>query len=189
MKTTQEKQGLSLAKKLYALAQQGIGGEKENAEEMLERIMKKYNLTLEDLEIETKKVFIYSYKNKEQKKFLMQVLSNVLGRNFRCRELYTSGNHMKYEISLHITDLQHVEISEKYYFFWKAYQEELELFYSAFIQRQKLYSKPEPKKETEEDEDEPEMSPAEKAKLYRIMQMMAGIERKSITKTINQKNN
>ena len=42
MKTTQEeKQGLTLAKKLYALAQQGIGGEKENAEEMLERIMKK----------------------------------------------------------------------------------------------------------------------------------------------------
>lgn len=187
MKTTQEKQGLSLAKKLYALAQQGIGGEKENAEEMLERIMKKYNLTLEDLEIETKKVFIYSYKNKEQKKFLMQVIFSVLGK-FSYRELYTSGNHMKYEISLHITDLQHVEISEKYYFFWKAYQEELELFYSAFIQRQKLYRKPEPKKETDEEEDEPEMTPDEKTKLWRIMQMMSGIERKSITKTINQKN-
>lgn len=61
------------------------------------------------------------------------------------------------------------------------YIEAQELFYSAFIQKQKLYSKPEDKVD---DEEEKEMTPEEKARMWKMVQMMGGIEKKSIVKQI-----
>jgi hypothetical protein len=40
---------IELAKKLKALSTQGFGGEKINAEKMLQKIMVKHNLTIEDV--------------------------------------------------------------------------------------------------------------------------------------------
>ena len=41
---------IELAKKLKALADKGIGGEKSNAEAMLNNLMKKHNITIEEIE-------------------------------------------------------------------------------------------------------------------------------------------
>ena len=41
---------IELAKKLKALADRGIGGEKINAEKMLNALMKKHKISIEDIE-------------------------------------------------------------------------------------------------------------------------------------------
>lgn len=43
---------LKLARKLQALSERGIGGEKVNAENQLEKLMLKHNFCMEDLEQE-----------------------------------------------------------------------------------------------------------------------------------------
>ena len=45
-----ESKGIELARKLLALKNQGHGGEEENAAKMLDHIMKKYDLTLSEIE-------------------------------------------------------------------------------------------------------------------------------------------
>ena len=46
-----------LLKKIKALAEAGIGGEKKNAQEMLKKLMKKYKIKEKDIEIESIKKF------------------------------------------------------------------------------------------------------------------------------------
>ena len=43
---------LELARKLKALADKGIDGEKYNAQKQLDKIMKKYGIRMEDLELQ-----------------------------------------------------------------------------------------------------------------------------------------
>jgi len=171
---------LELAKKLLELSKRGIGGEKENATNMLEKIMRDNNITWEDLEQEIKKERAIKYFSNDEKKFLQQVISSVVGRT-NMYEQYSNGKK-NYKVDVYLTDIEFIEVIQKHKFFWKEYQEQLELFYSAFIQKQKLYVKPDDK----DVDDDKEMSDEEKEKLWKIMQMMPGIEKKSIVKQIGE---
>lgn len=58
--------------KLYALAMRGVGGEKEQARALLEKLAKKYAISMEDLDEEAVKEFIFEYHGKEQERILKQ---------------------------------------------------------------------------------------------------------------------
>jgi len=174
---------LILAKKLYELSKRGIGGEKENAIRMLDKVMKEHGISFEDIESEIKKQRDFRYYSNKEKKFLVQVISSVIGKRFGANhgDLFRGGKKL-YKYTVELTDAQFIEVLEKHRFFWKEFQEAQDLFYSAFIQKQKLYSKPEEK--VDDEEDEKEMTPEEKAKMWKMIQMMGGIKKKSITKQI-----
>ncbi len=48
---------ITLAKKLHALAERGVGGEKINAEYKLKELCQKHNISLDDLESEEAEPF------------------------------------------------------------------------------------------------------------------------------------
>lgn len=124
---------IELAKKLKALSEKGEGGEKINAEKMLQKIMEKHNLTLEEVEGE-KKDFVYFKVNKKQEEIFWQIVSSVIGEH----TTYTDQRRRGYFV-LKITAAEAVEIEMKYDFYWKLYQEEFDIWRSAFIQRNNIY--------------------------------------------------
>ena len=64
-------------KKLLELSKRGIDGEKENAEKLLTKMMKKYHISKEDLEKEDIKEFKIVYKDSFDEKLCCQVYYKV----------------------------------------------------------------------------------------------------------------
>lgn len=64
----------ALLKKVRALAEHGVGGEAENAEKLLARMMKKYGISEEELDEETRVRHDFTYHGGEEKKILRQVV-------------------------------------------------------------------------------------------------------------------
>lgn len=168
-----------LAKKLYELAQRGIGGEKLNAEEKLTALMEKYKIKFEDLETDHKHEYNFKYKSVKHRKFILQVASSVIGRI----QVYKENTRFK-EIKISMTSFEHLEVAEKMEFYWKLLNEEEKIFYSAFIQRQHLYQKP----DGNDDDDIKPMTEKERQDLMRMMQMMAAIEVKTPVKKLSEFN-
>lgn len=161
---------IELAKKLKALADRGVGGEKENATAMLERLMKKHGISLADIEGDQIRSHELKYSGKD-KQFCRQVISSVLG-SLRGKVFeYKSSYSRAKVLIIECTEAEFLLIDAKIDFYWKAYQEELEVFYSAFIQKNALWRKQD---ENEKEEKQP-LSPEEKAKLLRMVQLMEGI--------------
>lgn len=69
----------ALLKKIKALAERGVGGEQENAEAILSRLMEKYGVSEDELDEETRKRHDFEYHGKEQEKILRQVVYKVTG--------------------------------------------------------------------------------------------------------------
>ena len=125
---------LELAKKLKALADRGIDGEKENATEMLEKFCKKHNISLTDIE-EEKSTRHYFKTTKEQSSFFGQIVRYCLGKKAAVYCVYKK----KYESGVDCTPSEYLEIRFTFNFYWKAYKAEQKLFYAAFIQKNNLY--------------------------------------------------
>ena len=69
----------ALLKKVRALAEYGVGGEAENAEKLLARMMKKYGISEAELDEETRVRHDFTYHGGEEKKILRQVVYKVTG--------------------------------------------------------------------------------------------------------------
>lgn len=173
---------IELLKKLKALAEGGVGGEKNNAEKMLTSMMKKHGITMDMLQdnIRRRKIFKIT---KIQRKVFMQVASSVLGkRTSFWHNPKSKAVNKEYEIE--VTEIEFLEIKAKFDFYWKAYEEELSIFTSAFIHKNKLF--PKPSDEDEDEEEERELSREEKQRILKISQMMQGMESRSFLKQLNQ---
>lgn len=173
---------IDLLKKLKALADRGVGGEKENAQQMLQRLMDKHGISLEDIEGEVKRRRDF-FISDEQMKFFKQVVGSVVGREY----VYKSrrGDRRKKKlIALDLTDADYIEIDAKFDFFWKAWEKDVLLFYKAFVQKNHLYSKP--NDDEKEEDDDREYTAEEKAEFFRMAQMMAGMEKHNFQKQLKQ---
>ena len=134
---------IDLAKKLKALANRGIDGEKINAETMLNALMKKHGITIEEIEGEKIEDYYFQVK-KEDIRLWHQIIAKVddsissygeFPKNV-IKEFSLKGNHM-----LKCTTSQYVEIEAKLSFYKKLYEEELEIFFIAFLSANDLLVK------------------------------------------------
>lgn len=66
-----------MLKKLRALALRGIDGEKEQAQAILEKLMKKYDITFGELDEEELNEYEFEFHGKEQKVLLRQTIYKV----------------------------------------------------------------------------------------------------------------
>ena len=175
-----------LAKKLKALADRGIGGEKQNAITMLEKLMKTHGITIDMLEglLITEHI---CYIQPEARVFFHQVVASELGKGgarpykFTYKLKRVPG---KDRFGLQCTDEEFIYIMAKFEFYYRQYLEDQEIFYSAFIQKNRLYVKPNDDGEKSED-DRPPLTPEEKLKLYKMANMMEGLEMKVFNKQID----
>lgn len=68
---------IELAKKLKALADRGEGGEKVNAENKLQQLIKKYGITTEEIEGEQQHDYFFKIKTTRERKLWMQIVALV----------------------------------------------------------------------------------------------------------------
>lgn len=172
-----------LARKLLELANQGIGGEKENAQTMLDRLLKQHGLSIEDLLQEQMRPVHFRKRIKDpmkQNAFLLQIAASVIGSK-RVSESWvvrnTSDNTLYYKIDL--TAAEEIEIKAKYDFYWRDYTEQADVFRDAYIQKNKLYANP------DKDNGGPgELTDEEFEKMQKTAKMMRGIEEKIFLKQL-----
>ena len=129
-------------KKLYALATQGVGGERENASALLDRLMKKYGVTLEELGEEPERYYDIKFKGRDEERLLMQVAYKVTGKkdNLWYLQNVTTGRKLRAEIRLRCTAAQRVEIDFLFDFYKRKWAEEREALFRAFIQHHRIFA-------------------------------------------------
>lgn len=129
---------IDLAKKLKALSDQGVGGEKVNAKIKLEKLMSEHGITREDIEgIETK---IYWFTiDPLFENFFWQIVANVCG--IKAEQWNVKGK--KKCKGVKCTSAEAIEIDAKQIFYLPIYKKEHDIFYKAFIQANELWAKQE----------------------------------------------
>lgn len=165
---------INKAKKLFTLANQGADGEKEAAALILNRLMDKYGISDSDLEEETISLEWFRYKDKLNRRLLIQVIYMVLGP----KEIYRRKDGRGKLVSAYCTLAERLEIEITFDFFSRAMDKELERFLQAFIIKNHLY--PTSDKDNSEDQ---EISEEEWQKLC---YMIRGMEYHKIAKMIGE---
>lgn len=79
---------IKLLKKLQALAERGVGGEKETAERKLNQLIEKYGIDEAELSDDKVVFFDFEYRNKWEQQLLRQLLYRMFGPEF-CSKIYT----------------------------------------------------------------------------------------------------
>lgn len=157
---------ISTLKKLQALAQRGVGGERTNAQMFLERFMREHDITESMLENPDRSVHSFCVAKVKETIFIQCVVS-VIGNDFTCRES-RRGKHYYF---IECTESEYIEIEYKLKWYWKEWKKEQRLFLHAFILRNELVS-PRP-----EDcgKDWSELTEKEKDEIRRINEMQRSI--------------
>lgn len=173
-----EEKTIQRIKKLQALAERGVGGEKETAAKMLQRLLEKNGIsTLEELEKDEVEYFLFSYKGKHEIKLLKQCMYKVLGYSDHTKYYRTGGTRQK--IGIYCTKAQRIEIELEFEFYRNVFYEELQSFMSAFIQAQSIFPTDAPQNNKGlEDLSEDEL---------RELQIAAGIKKRTRAAMIEEK--
>ncbi|MFI3205615.1 MAG: hypothetical protein R3Y33_00060 [Clostridia bacterium] len=128
--------------KLQKLSEQGIGGERENAKQIFEKLLEKHNLKIEDLNKNKLKNFQFKLKSKDDKKLFAQIAFMVV--NSTCKIFFSknnlTGRRLPTNLFVECTSEQALEIEMLYDFYSDLYQSELKLFYIAFLNKHNLFS-------------------------------------------------
>lgn len=127
-------------RKIKALAERGYEGERKAAQEMLDNLLKKYNLTLDDIRSGEIKTHWFFYVNQLDRKLLFQIYSKVTDCHAGIE--YYNSKHRKRQIGFDITPLQAAEIKILQNIYRKAFREETEFLLRAFIQKHKITPSP-----------------------------------------------
>lgn len=167
-----DKNGLLL--KIKALAERGVGGEADNAEALLARLMDKYGVSDEELEEMHRTRSDFEFHGQEQKKILRQIIYRVTsGYAYELR--YTnSGRKVKTQLGAECTPAEKVEIEYLFDFYKRLWEREKTAFLEAFIQKHKLFAI--------RDGEEPEELSREEA--LKMMALMLGMSDESPLKAI-----
>ncbi len=160
-------------KKLQELAARGVGGEKVNARIMLERAMLKYGVTENELSSETKAETWFKYSGKWQRALLIQIIAYVCGDKI---DVYGPGTKES-KIMAKITPGQHIEIELLFDAHKRAYAKEEEIFFRAYIQKNRLF--PQDAEPTEREYTQEQIE-----ELRKMIKIMDGIDRVHVRKQI-----
>ena len=129
---------LEKIKKIKALADRGVGGEKMNAQATLERLMQEHGITEADLELEKVETEWFTYHDELERRILGQVIYSVTGKQpFGCVGAETGRKRKKRGADC--TAAQRLEIEFNYNFFCEAAKKEFEVFLYAFFVKNRIF--------------------------------------------------
>lgn len=168
-------------KKIKALAEQGIGGEKEGAIELYQKLLAKYELTDDDIEEITVSRAWFRYDNELDKKLLTQLFYKVTG----CPTYYEKTDKRKRLIGVDCTEIERDMIVFYYQFYNEHIQEELKKFLAAFFHTNGLFPD-----ETARCYDEYKDMPGKERSMKEILEieaMASGMNRKTPNLQIEQR--
>lgn len=169
-----------LLKKLQALAERGVGGEKEGAQRKLEQLMKKYGIEEMDLSEDIEEDHDFRYHNEYEKKILRQLFYKIVP-DFKTRTyFYRSGRGSKSTYGIRCTKAQALQIQIEYDFYCDLWKEEVEFFMGAFIQKHRIFAVPTSREHVD-------TTPISKEDIMRMRSMMEGMKNKSIQPMLETK--
>lgn len=87
---------LHLGRKLLALAKDGVGGEKETAQRMLDSFLEKHNLTITDIEPAIRTRRIVKGVNNEIRQMFYNFTASIVGRDFQINNCKGIGYYAVY---------------------------------------------------------------------------------------------
>ena len=127
-------------RKIMELANRGVDGERSTARTMLERLLKEYELTVEDLTTDEIRKYKISYYAAYEKKLLFQILFHVTQR--KTLEYWTAGKGNTW-ITVELTPIQYHTVMD----YWKTYRKPLrdqintyiENLFQAYIEKHNLF--------------------------------------------------
>jgi hypothetical protein len=153
---------LSRLKRLKSLADRGVGGEKENATVLFEKLCKKYQISPEQIESpEEREMRWFKHKRGELFQKLMCQCIYKIGLGGKA---YTHGKN-RAEVGIECTTAEAIEIELDYKFYESALEKEMERLYNMFIQKNGMFPRSN-KMETTEPSEEKEVT-EEDILLYR----------------------
>lgn len=127
---------LARLNKIKALADRGVGGEKENAEALLSRLLKKYNVKEEDLILDTPSEHEFRFWGQYGDRLFSQVVYSIVPN--------ATVYHYKYKRNCHsrfvtCTEAEAIEIKETFEFYRHHLDEGFKNYYLAFIMREEIF--------------------------------------------------
>lgn len=166
-----------LLKKLQALAERGVGGEKETAERKLRQLMEKYGIDEMEFAEDKLQEFEFKYKNAQEEQLIRQLFYKMFGSEWRSKSYtYRCGKGSKSIRGIECTKAEGIQLQIEYEFYKELWREEMALFWSAFIQKHHIFSM---RPEDTGGSDEP-MTEERMAELMRMQQMMEAMQDKTM---------
>ena len=126
---------IELAIKLKALAERGEGGEKDKARVLMEKLLAKHGMTIEDLEVQELKWHSFRL-DEHQILFFQHIVYSVVGMGAINKHMENAGEYLVF-----CDNMEAIEIEGKFGFYWSWYQKDLDSFVAAFIRKNELYPK------------------------------------------------
>ena len=126
--------------KVKALAEQGFEGERESAKFLLDKLLKKHNITLDDIEnLEVKRREIkYTKKIQESSMILAQCIFSVAGK------VEIHAVNKKYLQIVELNDEDYIEVILKYKYYIELFKKQKVLFVQSFLHKNSLFRKMSP---------------------------------------------
>ena len=124
---------LERLRKIEALARSGKWGEQENAQNLLNALLKKYNLTIEDLSSSQTIICKFSYRDEIEEVLLGQVVTHVT------RTVGLMGRRARGNWMFKLTPTQAIDARECYAHYRKEWKKECKQFMEAFIHKNRIY--------------------------------------------------
>lgn len=154
--------------KLLALSKDGVGGEKQNAEEMLQRALAAHGMNIADLSSEELKTttVMFRYKNELEKRLVLQILGALGNPEMR----YYDPPKRSY-IEVDLTGPQKAEVLVKYDVLRKSLEEQIDVFFYGFVLKNHIF--PENGKSVDPDD----LTPEQRMRARKAQQMAEGIDR------------
>lgn len=156
---------LELLEKLKALSESGVGGEKENARELLDKLLCEHGIDVTDFPDELKE-YQFHYCDQWERSLLLQIMSKIAPNRQKYR--YAAGPGSRSVICCVCTEAEKLQIEIEHEFYSRLWQEELDTFFYAFVLMHRLFD-PSPNQTT--GEVDPEL-------IKRMRTMMAGMQDK-----------
>lgn len=160
--------------KLKELSKKGINGEKENAAKLLEKLMKKYNISEEELNNEEIKDVYINLKNEIE----IRLASQILYAFFDNRKLYKLN---KFKYCTELTSAQEIEFKYMFSIYLEDFKRQELVFYRAFINKNDIF----PKSVTVETVEAKNFSSEEIKERALAEIMMDGLEITQVRKALN----
>ena len=152
--------------------------ERDSALKMLNELMEKHGITEADLEDETVTTQEFKWKGAREKAILIQVFYKVMDDfGFTTYSFSRNGRTIRNTIGLDCTVAQKLEIDFLFSFYKELYQKEEETFFSAFVQKHKIFGTPA----------EPRESKLSEYERLKILQLMNGIDDATPHRQIEEK--
>lgn len=137
MSTQDDEKLQAKIRKLMALAERGEGGERDNARRMLENMLRRHGLTLDDLQGDKREIRWFSCVGPFQRRLAQQILSKVTD-SFDVAA-YTSKERRS-QIGVEVTASEAIEFELHFSVLKTSLADCFEQAYCAFVQANRIFA-------------------------------------------------